>query len=193
MIWHGKKLRLEIAWQVRRKKNCGWTLIRFFCCYKNQNQKQRRGKRACVVSDACALSLLCAAILVWWTLNMLCVEPSKTRVAGVLWSLIFFVHLLGTLSYAVQSLWSHLAPPSPPRRTPLSPTRHTFLIHSTHKMFTAVLLWSGIFRVCFCLQLSFSVDAMLSCMCMCVCVLSLIHIWRCRRITGCRSRWSPYH
>ena len=24
-------------------------------------------------------------------------------------------------------------------------------------------------------------------------VLSLIHIWRCRRITGCRSRWSPYH
>ena len=23
--------------------------------------------------------------------------------------------------------------------------------------------------------------------------LSLIHIWRCRRITGCRSRWSPYH
>ena len=24
-------------------------------------------------------------------------------------------------------------------------------------------------------------------------VLSLIHIWRCRRSTLCRSRWSPYH
>ena len=23
--------------------------------------------------------------------------------------------------------------------------------------------------------------------------LSLIHIWRCRRLTGCRSRWSPSH
>ena len=23
--------------------------------------------------------------------------------------------------------------------------------------------------------------------------LSLIHIWRCRRVWGCRSRWSPYH
>ena len=30
----------------------------------------------------------------------------------------------------------------------------------------------------------------------CVCIawyLSLIHIWRCRRSTLCRSRWSPYH
>ena len=26
-----------------------------------------------------------------------------------------------------------------------------------------------------------------------VCSLSLIHIWRCRRSTLCRSRWSPYH
>ena len=26
-----------------------------------------------------------------------------------------------------------------------------------------------------------------------VIVLSLIHIWRCRRIERCRSRWSPYH
>ena len=25
------------------------------------------------------------------------------------------------------------------------------------------------------------------------CRLSLIHIWRCRRIERCRSRWSPYH
>ena len=25
------------------------------------------------------------------------------------------------------------------------------------------------------------------------CILSLIHIWRCRRSTLCRSRWSPYH
>ena len=25
------------------------------------------------------------------------------------------------------------------------------------------------------------------------CGLSLIHIWRCRRSTLCRSRWSPYH
>ena len=24
-------------------------------------------------------------------------------------------------------------------------------------------------------------------------LLSLIHIWRCRRAVGCRSRWSPYH
>ena len=23
--------------------------------------------------------------------------------------------------------------------------------------------------------------------------LSLIHIWRCRRLLTCRSRWSPYH
>ena len=29
--------------------------------------------------------------------------------------------------------------------------------------------------------------------CMYVCMLSLIHIWRCRRIERCRSRWSPYH
>ena len=27
----------------------------------------------------------------------------------------------------------------------------------------------------------------------CILVLSLIHIWRCRRIERCRSRWSPYH
>ena len=26
-----------------------------------------------------------------------------------------------------------------------------------------------------------------------MCHLSLIHIWRCRRIERCRSRWSPYH
>ena len=26
-----------------------------------------------------------------------------------------------------------------------------------------------------------------------VSMLSLIHIWRCRRIERCRSRWSPYH
>ena len=26
-----------------------------------------------------------------------------------------------------------------------------------------------------------------------VLTLSLIHIWRCRRIERCRSRWSPYH
>ena len=25
------------------------------------------------------------------------------------------------------------------------------------------------------------------------CNLSLIHIWRCRRLLTCRSRWSPYH
>ena len=25
------------------------------------------------------------------------------------------------------------------------------------------------------------------------CKLSLIHIWRCRRYSLCRSRWSPYH
>ena len=24
-------------------------------------------------------------------------------------------------------------------------------------------------------------------------ILSLIHIWRCRRVSECRSRWSPYH
>ena len=24
-------------------------------------------------------------------------------------------------------------------------------------------------------------------------LLSLIHIWRCRRLLTCRSRWSPYH
>ena len=24
-------------------------------------------------------------------------------------------------------------------------------------------------------------------------MLSLIHIWRCRRVLRCRSRWSPYH
>ena len=26
-----------------------------------------------------------------------------------------------------------------------------------------------------------------------VVALSLIHIWRCRRLLTCRSRWSPYH
>ena len=26
-----------------------------------------------------------------------------------------------------------------------------------------------------------------------LCQLSLIHIWRCRRVLRCRSRWSPYH
>ena len=26
-----------------------------------------------------------------------------------------------------------------------------------------------------------------------LCTLSLIHIWRCRRYSLCRSRWSPYH
>ena len=30
-------------------------------------------------------------------------------------------------------------------------------------------------------------------MCIIFCNLSLIHIWRCRRSTLCRSRWSPYH
>ena len=29
--------------------------------------------------------------------------------------------------------------------------------------------------------------------CIAVVRLSLIHIWRCRRSTLCRSRWSPYH
>ena len=29
---------------------------------------------------------------------------------------------------------------------------------------------------------------------LCTCnMLSLIHIWRCRRLLRCRSRWSPYH
>ena len=29
--------------------------------------------------------------------------------------------------------------------------------------------------------------------CMTSIILSLIHIWRCRRYSLCRSRWSPYH
>ena len=29
--------------------------------------------------------------------------------------------------------------------------------------------------------------------CLFIQLLSLIHIWRCRRSTLCRSRWSPYH
>ena len=36
------------------------------------------------------------------------------------------------------------------------------------------------------LSLSFSISFILY-------LLSLIHIWRCRRSTLCRSRWSPYH
>ena len=36
-----------------------------------------------------------------------------------------------------------------------------------------------------CSLISHSLDAVI--------VLSLIHIWRCRRSTLCRSRWSPYH
>ena len=35
---------------------------------------------------------------------------------------------------------------------------------------------------------------MYNCYNICRCIpLSLIHIWRCRRSTLCRSRWSPYH
>ena len=30
-------------------------------------------------------------------------------------------------------------------------------------------------------------------LCMYTYMLSLIHIWRCRRLLTCRSRWSPYH
>ena len=46
------------------------------------------------------------------------------------------------------------------------------------------------------LHLTFRCNAQLSnfCMCwLCTLCLSLIHIWRCRRIERCRSRWSPYH
>ena len=32
-----------------------------------------------------------------------------------------------------------------------------------------------------------------TCRCNSLRILSLIHIWRCRRIERCRSRWSPYH
>ena len=46
------------------------------------------------------------------------------------------------------------------------------------------------FCMCFCLLRDFSVCV---CVCVCICVLSLIHIWRCRRLLRCRSRWSPYH
>ena len=39
----------------------------------------------------------------------------------------------------------------------------------------------------FCILLNWKVFSIL-----CI-YLSLIHIWRCRRSTLCRSRWSPYH
>ena len=35
--------------------------------------------------------------------------------------------------------------------------------------------------------------SVLVCLCVSLYPLSLIHIWRCRRIERCRSRWSPYH
>ena len=46
-----------------------------------------------------------------------------------------------------------------------------------------------IFRLCStCPSLSWRFHVMVA-----GCNLSLIHIWRCRRSTLCRSRWSPYH
>ena len=50
--------------EERKKEEKKWIdLNKIFFGY--ENRKQRKRKRACVVSDACALSLLCAAILVW--------------------------------------------------------------------------------------------------------------------------------
>ena len=52
------------------------------------------------------------------------------------------------------------------------------------------LFWFWTFCSSFC-SLAYYADAKsLSGVCP---LLSLIHIWRCRRIERCRSRWSPYH
>ena len=56
-------------------------------------------------------------------------------------------------------------------------------------LYHLLLLW---FQVCWCVicglspRLTSWANPPISC-------LSLIHIWRCRRSTLCRSRWSPYH
>ena len=48
-----------------------------------------------------------------------------------------------------------------------------------------LLLWTGLCSVTDLLQRLPNIRALER--------LSLIHIWRCRRSTTCRSRWSPYH
>ena len=49
-----------------------------------------------------------------------------------------------------------------------------------HCLLATMQVW----RLCFAAHTAF---------CRALMFLSLIHIWRCRRSTLCRSRWSPYH
>ena len=81
-----------------------------------------------------------------------------------------------------------------------------FFGHAEQFLFSC--LWSKVsIYICLCWSLGHAEQLLFSCLFAKVSIcnyvtchipdvtlcLSLIHIWRCRRIERCRSRWSPYH
>ena len=60
---------------------------------------------------------------------------------------------------------------------------YTLSIFSTCKVIRTISVCYAFWKIAWCGKMMNSNDK----------ILSLIHIWRCRRSTLCRSRWSPYH
>ena len=90
-------------------------------------------------------------------------------------------------SYGTQATTSQISQ-LPDRNDPLCS-------QSWHNLrWTSRFLWPNIITIQIllfshpCISLYPSVSWLQNCQ-----YLSLIHIWRCRRIERCRSRWSPYH
>ena len=115
-----------------------------------------------------------------------------------LWSLVLYIRLLAldTLGYSpqnIQFVYLHhcsgrVLQHTGEDRKRLDALKHTYCSHSLSDYLLFLNYNStGSVSSIYCLpsycgpSLSTELD------------LSLIHIWRCRRLLTCRSRWSPYH
>ena len=106
--------------------------------------------------------------------------------------------MVGSITWRVSAHCTRTFSRIPPLAGRTYSTQHfttsAFLYNSTHALMSCQcqILNKSVLLACYyyshpvlmnC-QLTFSYSTLL---------LSLIHIWRCRRYSLCRSRWSPYH
>ena len=72
------------------------------------------------------------------------------------------------------------------------PLLNTVNFYTFDIIYIIIAVWVQISFYTFIIHNNFHGSAAQHTPCWCA-QLSLIHIWRCRRTLGCRSRWSPYH
>ena len=148
------------------------------------------------------LFLCCCFVCVWVCVFCNCVTLQTIPVSDVfLTDLVLRTQVLLRLCDGASNLTRCWAKPNPLCTSPLSP-----LLSCGRKSSQSSPMWSKwlgsrsghcqqapevFVDVCVCVHKC--VWCLYAAVYVCVCSLSLIHIWRCRRAVGCRSRWSPYH